>query len=268
MASRPHRYFLDCFRQLAVVRNIRLLIAYDGTAYAGWQRQAALPTIQGVLEEKIALMTKAPVTLHGAGRTDAGVHALGMVANFHTRSSIPCLGFVKGLNSLLPDDIRIRQADQADPDFQSRFHAKGKVYAYQFLCTPILFPHQRLYYTHIPVPLDLPLMEAALSALVGEHDFASFEATGSRDLTMSGGRGSVRCILSALLQRQGDGMAMVIQGDGFLRHMVRNIAGTVFEVGLGRRSLADFCETLAAKDRSRAGVTAPAKGLFLNQVFY
>ena len=250
------------------MRNIRLLIAYDGTAYAGWQRQAVQPTIQGVLEGKIALMTKAPVTLHGAGRTDAGVHALGMVANFHTQATIPCPGFVMGLNSMLPDDIRILQADQVDPGFQARFQAKGKLYVYQFLCTPIVFPHQRLYYAHIPVQLDLSLMEAALATLVGEHDFASFEAVGSRDVSLSGGRGSVRRIVAAHLQRQGEGMAMVIHGDGFLRHMVRNIAGTVFEVGLGKRTVAEFREAMAAKDRGRAGMTAPAKGLFLKQVFY
>lgn len=251
------------------MRNIRLLIAYDGTAYAGWQRQAAgQPTIQGLLEEKIALMTKAPVVLHGAGRTDAGVHALGMVANFQTLASIPCSGFLKGLNCLLPDDIRILQVDQVAPDFQARFAAQGKVYAYQFISAPLILPHQRLYYAHMPLHLDLPLMEAALATLVGEHDFASFEAAGSRDVSRSGGRGAVRRITAAYLQRQGDGWAMMIHGDGFLRHMVRNIAGTVFEVGQGKRSLEEFIETLAAKDRRRAGMTAPAKGLFLVEVIY
>lgn len=250
------------------MRNIRLLIAYDGTAYAGWQRQAVQPTIQGQLEEKISLMTKSPVTLHGAGRTDAGVHALGMVANFHTLSSVPCSGFVKGLNCLLPDDIRILQAERVAPDFHARFEAKGKIYAYQFMSAPIVLPHQRLYYAHLPNQLDLPMMEAALAIVVGEHDFSSFEAVGSRDLSRAGGRGAVRRIFSAKLQRQGDGWAMLIHGDGFLRHMVRNIAGTVFEVGQGKRSLVNFTETLAAKDRSRAGLTAPAKGLFLNEVIY
>jgi tRNA pseudouridine38-40 synthase len=250
------------------VRNIRLLIAYDGTAYAGWQRQALQPTIQGVLEEKIALITTAGVTLHGAGRTDAGVHALGMVANFHTLSAVPCLGLVKGLNCLLPADIRILRAELVAPDFQSRFQAKSKIYAYQFLCSPIIFPHQRLYFTHIASQLDLAMMEMALSLLVGEHDFSCFEATGSRDRNQVGGRGAVRRIFGAKLQRQGDGWAMVIHGDGFLRHMVRNIAGTVFEVGQGKRTLADVTETLAAKDRSRAGKTAPARGLFLNEVIY
>ena len=248
--------------------NIRLLIAYDGTAYAGWQRQALLPTIQGVLEEKIALMAKATISLHGAGRTDAGVHALGMVANFHTPANIPCLGWVKGLNSMLPEDIRIRNAEVVDPEFHARFRAQGKVYAYQFLSLPILLPHHRLYYANIPGTLDLSLMAEAMSTLVGEHDFTSFEASGSRDLTLAGGRGAVRRIMAANLERLGEGWAMVIHGDGFLRHMIRNIAGTLFEVGLGKRTLADFRETLAARDRGRAGMTAPAKGLFLREVFY
>lgn len=250
------------------MRNIRLLIAYDGTAYAGWQRQKDQPTIQGLLEDKIALMTKAPVTLHGAGRTDAGVHALGMVANFHTQASVPCPGFVHGVNSLLPFDIRILSAEQVDPSFQARFDAKGKIYAYQFLCTPILLPHLRLYCTQIVGPLDLPLMESALASLVGEHDFATFEAAGSRDVSQDGGRGSVRRIFAARLQRQGEGLAMLIHGDGFLRHMVRNIAGTVFKVGQGKMTPAGFAAAVAAKDRSQAGMTAPAKGLFLNEVIY
>ena len=250
------------------MRNIRLLIAYDGTAYAGWQRQAFLPTIQGVIEEKIALMTKAPITLHGAGRTDAGVHALGMVANFFTLSGIPCPGFLKGLNSLLPEDIRILKVEQADLDFHARFSAKEKVYVYQFLSSPILLPHQRLYFAHTHKSLDLALMEEALSTLVGEHDFASFEGSGSRDLSVSGGRGSVRRIIDARLEQQGEGGSIVIRGDGFLRHMVRNIAGTLMEVGLGKRTVADFQRTLAARDRSMAGMTAPANGLFLREVFY
>jgi len=250
------------------VRNIRLLIAYDGTAYAGWQRQAAQITLQGVLEEKISLITAAPVTLHGAGRTDAGVHALGMVANFHTPSSIPCPGLVKGLNCLLPADIRIREATEVEADFHARFRAKGKVYAYQFLCAALALPHQRLYYHHLLPPLDFALMEDALRLLMGEQDFSCFEAAGSRDRTVSGGRGAVRQIFSADLKQQGDGWAMIIHGDGFLRHMVRNIAGTVFELGQGKRSLANFSDILTSRERSQAGKTAPAKGLFLNEVIY
>lgn len=250
------------------MRNIRLVIAYDGTAYAGWQRQASAPTIQGTLEEKLSLMTKAQVTLHGAGRTDAGVHALGMVANFQTFARIPCQAFVKGLNSLLRPDIRILEAVDVALDFQARFNAKGKRYSYHFSTQPILLPHQRLYHAHVPGTLNFPLMEAALSSLVGEHDFSSFEASGSRDLSITTGRGAVRRIFSANLSQRENTMVMSIHGDGFLRHMVRNIAGTVLEAGQGKRTLEDFIETLRACDRSRAGLTAPAQGLFLDTVFY
>lgn len=250
------------------MRNIRLVIAYDGTAYAGWQRQTTLPTIQGTLEEKLTLITKAPVALHGAGRTDAGVHALGMVANFQTYATIPCQGLVNGLNSMLHPDIRIIEATEMPLNFQARFSAKGKRYSYHFSTQPILPPHQRLYHAHVPGTLNVSLIKSALAAIVGEHDFSSFEASGSRDLSITTGRGAVRRILSTHLAQTGDTMVISIHGDGFLRHMVRNIVGTVLEVGQGKRTLENFVETLAARDRGRAGPTAPARGLFLDAVFY
>lgn len=250
------------------MRNIRLVIAYDGTAYAGWQRQAAPATVQGTLEEKISLMANAQVNLHGAGRTDAGVHALGMVANFQTMSNIPCQGFVNGLNSLLPSDIRILDAEDVAPDFHARFSAKGKRYSYHISTLPTLLPHQRLYHAHVPGSLNLPLMESALASIVGEHDFSSFEASGSRDLSITTGRGAVRRIFSANLERNEDTIIMLIHGNGFLRHMVRNIAGTVLEVGQGKRTIEEFVETLEVHDRGKAGPTAPAHGLFLDAVFY
>jgi len=260
MSADPTRMLLE--------RNIRLLIAYDGTAYAGWQRQAQLPTIQGVIEGKIALMTRGKALLHGAGRTDAGVHALGMVANFQTQATIPCQGFVKGMNSLLPRDIRILAADEVSADFHARFQAKGKRYSYHVSTQPTLLPHQRLYSAHFPGTYDFSSMQAALDSILGEHDFSSFEATGSRDLTIASGRGAVRRIFSSTLCHHDKTMIISIHGDGFLRHMVRNIAGTVLEVGQGKRSVTDFIETLEACDRAHAGPTAPAQGLFLDEVFY
>ena len=251
------------------MRNIKLLIAYDGTAYAGWQRQAALPTVQGTVEAAISRQTKAPVTLYGAGRTDAGVHALGMTANFHTPSAIPCLGFTRGLNSLLPADIRILAAAEVAPSFNARFDAISKIYAYHGLTVPVPLPHQRLYHAQVPGPLDLAAMAAALRLLEGEHDFASFEAAGSRTPDLGHGRGSVRRIISAGLAPTTEGGFVIrLHGDGFLRHMVRNIVGTVIEVGRGRRDLDDVNATLMAKNRSRAGATAPACGLFLEEVRY
>ncbi|MFW8600887.1 tRNA pseudouridine(38-40) synthase TruA [Desulfobacterota bacterium M19] len=249
-------------------RNIRMLIAYDGTAYAGWQRQKEQPTVQGTLEDKIALMTRESVTLYGAGRTDAGVHALGMCANFKTRCRIPCLGFQKGLNSLLPPDIRVLALEEAAERFHARFDALGKTYFYQVINSPLILPTQRLYYAHFPRAFDLEAMDTALSSLLGEHDFASFEAAGSRDLTATKGRGAVRTIHHKRVYAVSDGFTVEIRGDGFLRHMIRNIIGTLIPVGRGEKTVANFIKILYAKDRSEAGDTAPAQGLFLKEVFY
>jgi tRNA pseudouridine38-40 synthase len=252
-------------------RNLKLLLAYDGTAYAGWQRQKGAPTVQGVVEEKLAAMTGQPVTLQGAGRTDAGVHALGMVANFHTGSTIPTDGLRRGLNSMLADDIRVLAVEEVAPDFHARFSATGKAYCYRLTFEEIVLPSERLYLARFPGPGDFDRMAACMPYLLGEHDFASFEATGSRDLEQEGGRGAVRRIDSAaILRDQQNGLRgqFIIAGNGFLRHMVRNIAGTLVEVGQGRRTPEEFGRLLAARDRTQAGPTAPAQGLFLREVFY
>ncbi|MDA8164869.1 MAG: tRNA pseudouridine(38-40) synthase TruA [Desulfobacteraceae bacterium] len=252
-------------------RNIRLLLAFDGTGYAGWQRQKDLPTVQGVLEEKIAVMTGGPVTLHGAGRTDAGVHALGMVANFATNSAIPCSGFFRGLNSLLPEDIRILNASEAPPDFHARFSATGKCYLYEMTMGEVPLPTERLYRTHLDHTLCLEEVRRCLDLLVGRHDFSSFEATGSRDPANGNGLGAVREIYAAALCHVPGGtekLQVSISGNGFLRHMVRNIVGTLVEVGQGRRSVESFAHLFEIRDRSAAGPTMPAKGLFLKEVYY
>ena len=246
-------------------------MAYDGTAYAGWQRQKEDLTIQGVLEEKLAIMTGSPVTLHGAGRTDAGVHALGMVANFTTMTRIPAAGFCKGLNSLLPQDIRIRKAEEVAADFHARYSATGKVYLYNIAVDTVLEPTERLYRALIIGKFDPAPVTACLNVLIGRHDFSSFEAAGSRDTSHKEGRGAVREIVTAELLRDKDypnKFQFVLAGDGFLRHMVRNIVGTLVEVGRGKRSVDDFTALLAAGDRSLAGPTMPANGLFLKEVFY
>lgn len=252
------------------MRNIKLLIAYDGTGYAGWQRQKDQPTVQGILEKKVSLMTKMPVTLHGAGRTDAGVHALGMTANFKTAASIPCSGFMKGINSMLPADIRVLDVEEAASDFHARFAASGKSYLYQVISAPLILPTQRLYYTHLPGSYDLTAMAEALALLVGEHDFTSFEAAGSRDLDTNRGRGAVRKIYKAEVVPLSacQGFMVEIHGDGFLRHMVRNIVGTLVDVGLGKKTIDNFKKILYARNRAEAGATAPACGLFLLEVFY
>ena len=249
-------------------RNIKLTIAFDGTNYAGWQRQPDQPTIQGALEGKIAVMTREEVVLHGAGRTDAGVHALGMTASFRTAAQIPCTGFRAGLNSLLDDDIRILAVEEVEPAFHARRSATGKRYFYQIDIAALMLPTRRLYSAHVKTPLDVGSMEKCLPFILGRHDFSSFEAAGSRDPAMPG-RGAVREIYSASFQRTDETrLRFIIHGDGFLRHMVRNIIGTLLEIGRARLTVSDFGDIVAARDRSAAGPTAPARGLFLSEVFY
>ena len=252
-------------------RNIRLLIAFDGTCYKGWQRQADVPTIQGVLEERLTAMTGEEVCLHGAGRTDAGVHALGMVANFHTRCTIPTNGLRRGLNALLPRDIRVMAMSEEEPGFHSRFSATGKTYRYDFCTAEVILPTARLYMAHRPCTLDMETVRRCLQSIIGRHDFSSFEATGSRDPARQGGRGAVRSISEARcvpIAGQPDCWSLLFTGDGFLRHMVRNLAGTLIDAGRGRISANDFAAILTARDRTQAGPTAPACGLFLVQVHY
>ena len=253
------------------MRNIMLRLAFDGTGYAGWQRQKEQPTIQGVIEDKLAIMTNGPVALHGVGRTDAGVHALGMTASFETAAAIPCAGFLRGLNSMLPEAIRILAVEERELGFHARINASGKAYVYQLLVGGICLPTRRLYSHHLKHDLQIEPMRECLGALLGRHDFACFEATGSRDPNYLGGRGAVRTIFKAELT-VGEGMPLPIcfeiSGDGFLRHMVRNIVGTLLEVGSGRMSVEEFRVVLAGKDRTAAGPTAPARGLFLKEVYY
>jgi tRNA pseudouridine38-40 synthase len=254
---------------VSVKRNVKLLLAYDGTAYAGWQRQRSEKTIQGVLEDRIEVMTGKHSCLHGAGRTDAGVHALGMVANFETDTRISCQAFIKGLNSMLPSDIRVLDACEIAPDFHARRNARAKTYWYNVSSGPVQLPTERLYCAHVFGKLDARAMHQGLAHVVGTHDFSSFEGAGSRNQKFSG-RGGVRTIMTANLETVGgeDKLRFIITGDGFLRHMVRNIVGTLLEVGKGRMAHSDVATVLAARDRSQAGPTAPALGLFLKEVLY
>jgi tRNA pseudouridine38-40 synthase len=254
------------------VRNIKLVLAYDGTGYAGWQRQLGQTTIQQVVEEALARLTQVPVsTLHGAGRTDAGVHAEGMVANFQTVVAIPLSGLVRGLNGMLPQAIRVLAAEKVANDFHARYNARGKVYVYTFIVTEILPPCSRLYAAQVRGSFACGTVRLCLPMLIGTHDFSSFEASGSRDLSITGGRGAVRTIFSARLAEEGKDSQvyrLIIAGDGFLRHMVRNIVGTLFDVGRGRLTPLDFQEIVAGRDRALAGATAPAKVLSLKTVLY
>ena len=253
------------------MRNIKLVLAYDGTGYAGWQRQLGQPTIQQAVEEALVRMTQAPVILHGAGRTDAGVHAEGMAANFQTEVSMPLVGLMKGLNSMLPQDIRVLSAENVANDFHARYNAIGKVYVYTFMAGETMPPCARLYAAQVRQDFDFKAVQLCLPLLVGTHDFSSFETAGSRDFSRTGGRGAVRTIFDARLDAEGKDAGvfrLTIGGDGFLRHMVRNIVGTLFAVGRGRLTPLDFQKIVAARDRSQAGITAPAKGLTLKTVLY
>ncbi len=252
-------------------RNIRLLIAYDGTNFCGWQRQRNGPTIQEALEKKLGIITQETIQIHGAGRTDAGVHALGMVAHFTTTGTMPASAFVKGPNSMLPKDIRILDAVDVPPDFHARFSAQGKTYRYDFFTGPLQLPAERLYRTHLPCSFQPENVQASLDLLVGTHDFVSFEAVGSRDRSRTTGRGAVRTLSQAQCladPARSEHFSFHFSGDGFLRHMVRNLVGTLLWVGTGRLTTDQFAAILAAKDREQAAPTAPACGLFLERVHY
>lgn len=251
------------------MRNIKLLIAFDGTDFHGWQLQPDAPTIQGEIERHLATIHNRKITLHGAGRTDAGVHALGMVAHFHTDKKLQCSVFLKSLNSMLPPSIRILQATNEPLSFHSRFSARGKTYDYSIFNGPIMLPQQRLYSVHIHSPMDIDKMQECLDSIQGTHDFACFETSGSRDPNHTDGKGSIRTITNAKITLSKDNyVSFSITGDGFLRHMVRNIVGTTLEVGLHRRTIEEFRGALYSKKRSEAGATAPAHGLTLREIYY
>lgn len=243
--------------------NFKITIEYDGTAYHGWQRQAEDRTIQGELENALMAMTGDSITVTGSGRTDAGVHALNQVANFRCATLLTSEVFLKGLNSLLPDDIVITSCKVVPEKFHARYDVKSKVYHYKILNRLIPAAICRQYAWHIRKKLDLIAMQEALCCIIGSHDFKSFEGSGSPRAA------TVRRIISADLSKADhDYMVLKIEGDGFLKFMVRNIVGTLVDVGLGKITPEDFKKILASKDRNLAGITAPAHGLFLMEVKY
>ena len=245
------------------VRNIKLLIEYDGTNYQGWQVQPKGPTIQGILEEKIGLLTGQSVQLFGSGRTDSGVHALGQVAHFKTQSQMDIHTIQRALNSLLPHDIVIQKAEEVDEGFHARKHSKSKIYEYRILNRNLRSAFHRGYVWHIPQKLNLTEMKKATQSLVGEHDFSAFRTVGSPTRT------TVRRVIRAEWKRGRDGLIRFeIEANGFLKQMVRSIIGTLVEIGKGRMEAAEIREILNSRDRKEAGPTAPAQGLFLKEVKY
>lgn len=253
-------------------RIVRLLIGYDGSGYHGWQRQRhGEPTVQEALETGLGRLCGESITVHGAGRTDAGVHAQGMVAHFHTGTTIPVIAFSKGLNALLPNDIRILDAEDALPDFHSRFSALAKTYRYDFFTGPVLHPAGRRYRAHYPGPFSIDFLQTAFADLIGSHDFSSFERSGSRDKNAVHGRGAVRTLSRISCQPllgTSDHWSIRVTGDGFLRQMVRILAGTLIEIGQNKRRAEEMTGILAARDRTAAGHTAPACGLWLETIHY
>jgi tRNA pseudouridine38-40 synthase len=248
--------------QPVVQRNIRLTIAFEGTAYHGWQIQPGSPTLQGLISEALARITGEPITLTGSGRTDAGTHARALVANFRTGSKIAPGQFIRALNGMLPQDVRILSARRVSPEFHARRDAVSKTYRYQIYLGPILSPHLAREFFHYPYRLDLERMEAAALMFPGEHDFASFAKT-NPDYSST-----VRRIFRCVLKKRGRRLFLTVQGNGFLHHMVRNMAGTLLEVGKGSISLEEFRDLFVKKDRTLAGFTAPAHGLVLLKVRY
>jgi tRNA pseudouridine38-40 synthase len=247
-------------------RNVRLTLAFDGGAYRGWQVQRDAPTVQGTVLEAIRRITGEKTSLVGSGRTDAGTHARALVANFRTRSSIRPRDLLKALNSLLPEDIRVLSARAAPPEFHAQRSARSKTYRYQIYRGPVLPPHLAREYYHYPHPLALEPMIAAAALFIGSHDFRSFAKTGSE--AERAPRGTVRTVLRSSLAAAGRRLIYTVEADGFLHHMVRNIVGTLVEVGRGRMTIEEVDELFDRRDRSLAGATVPARGLILVKVQY
>ena len=245
------------------MRNIRLLLQYEGTRYQGWQRQTSSEnTIQGKLEQLLSKMCNEPIEIMGSGRTDAGVHALGQVANFHTTSAMSTEEMCSFINEYLPQDIAVIQVTEAAPRFHSRLNACGKRYCYRVINSAIPNVFWRRYALEVPQNLDVEAMEKAASYLLGEHDFKAFTSA------KKGKKSTVRRIDKIDIGKEGDLLTFIFEGNGFLYHMVRILMGTLLEVGAGKRSPEEMSEILAFGNREKAGALVPAKGLTLMEVFY
>ena len=243
--------------------SFRITIAYDGGPFVGWQRQAAGTSIQGLIEGALRKLDGREVTVTGAGRTDAGVHAMGQVASFTLVRETPPEVVLRSLNARLPPEIRIVAAEDVPASFHARFNATSKTYRYRIWNADVLSPFERAYAWHVPGALDIDGMATAARLVEGRHDFAAFQ-------TVGGASGPTERVItsSTLAAGSDDLLTYDVTGDGFLRHMVRAIVGTLVEVGRGRQRPEWMRDVIASRDRSRAGKTAPAHGLFLMRVDY
>ncbi len=246
----------------ADTRRILLTLSYDGSAYAGWQRQENAMAVQEKVEKALHKLTGDRIGITGASRTDSGVHALGQRAHFDTRSHIPPDKYPFALNTCLPPDIRVLEGREVGGGFHARFDAKGKRYTYRIHNAPHASALMRNLSAHVPQSLDLAAMEKSLPSLIGTHDFAAFQAAGGTAKT------TLRTLWKAALVKQGDELSLTVEGNAFLYNMVRIIAGTLIDIGLGRITPAAFATALSSGDRLDLGITAPAKGLELTRVFY
>ena len=265
------------------MRNLRLILAYDGADLAGWQVQPGRTTVQGALASAIGRLSGENVLPQGSGRTDAGVHALAQVASFATASAIPAENWMRALNDILPASIRVLEVSEAAPEFHARKSARAKTYRYRIHRAAVCPPFLARYVWHYPYPLEESAMVAAAGLVVGQHDFTSFAAVDpERVERMAAGENvrtegirttniqttNVRTIFSSIWTREGEELIYTVRGSGFLHHMVRNLVGTFLLVGKGTVRLEDLRRILDARERTAAGPTAPASGLYLVEVEY
>lgn len=242
--------------------NIKLEIEYDGTNYHGWQKQKNSLTVQEIMEKAIGNITGEEIKLIGAGRTDAGVHARGQVANFHTNTRIPVERLPYAINSQLPPDIVVKSAEIVPEDFHARYSAKSKVYTYNIYNSKYLSPFYRNYSYFFPCNVLIPSMKKAAESFVGEHDFSAFMSS------QSSVKNTVRTVKRLEITKEKDLITVEIEANGFLYNMVRIIAGTLLMVGIGKIEPSEIPDIIRSKDRKRAGPTLPANGLFLEKVIY
>ena len=240
----------------------KMTISYDGTKYGGWQVQPNTLTIQALIQNALQTILRLPTSLTAAGRTDAGVHALGQVAHFSSDQTLDLHSLIYSLNGILPRDIRIREIIATADDFHARYSSKNKIYHYHLHLAPVQDPFTYLYATHVRSPLDLKKLKVALPTLIGTHDFTSFASAGC------GSKNPVKTLQRLEIVQEPEGIRLEFEGNGFLYKMVRNIVGTLLEVGQNKRPVSDIPTILAQKDRRLAGPTAPPKGLFLMRVEY
>jgi len=246
-------------------RKYRMTIAYDGTHYSGWQIQPNAKTIQEEIETALLTFMKEPITVVGSGRTDAGVHAHGQVAHFSTSKTIDPYRFLLSINSILSRDIRVKDVEEVPDDFHAQYSATGKIYHYNLYLNNVQDPFERLYQHLVYQKIDLDLLKKAANCFVGTHDFSSF----ANDQTKgSAARNPIRTIKRIDVVGEGKKVRLEFEADGFLYKMVRNITGTILEAARGKRSIDEIKEILEVRDRRKAGIAAPPRGLFLVKVHY